>query len=319
MSAAGRRVFVTGCTGFVGSHVVEHLRRDPKRELGVLMRPGSDPWRLDPKTLTRGGGATVIEGDLQRIDGLRADLARFAPDTVVHLAWDGVGPKERDDARQLRNIDASIGLQQLAHEVGATNWIGMGSQAEYGPHLASIRETDATRPTTLYGATKLSVCHIGRLCAAQRQMRFVWLRLFSTYGPKDHPRWLIPYVALALLKGESPALTEGRQNWDYVHVRDIASAVVAVVDDSDAEGVFNVGSGRVVTVRRVVERIRDLIDPSRPLGFGQLLYRPDQVMHLEADISRLQRATGWSPGTDLDRGLAETVDWYRERGDELRA
>jgi len=318
VSAAGRRVFVTGCTGFVGSHVVEQLRRDPKRQVGVLMRPGSDAWRLDPKILT-GGGATVIEGDLQRVDGLRADLARFAPDTVVHLAWDGVGPKERDDARQLRNIDASIGLQQLAHEVGATNWIGMGSQAEYGPHLASIRETDATRPTTLYGATKLSVCHIGRLCAAQRQMRFVWLRLFSTYGPKDHPRWLIPYVTLSLLKGESPALTEGRQNWDYVHVRDIASAVVAVVDDSDAEGVFNVGSGRVVTVRRVVERIRDLIDPSRPLGFGQLLYRPDQVMHLEADISRLQRATGWSPGTDLDHGLAETVDWYRERGGELRA
>jgi nucleoside-diphosphate-sugar epimerase len=142
-------------------------------------------------------------------------------------------------------------------------------------------------------------------------MRYVWLRIFSTYGPRDHLRWLIPYVTMTLLRGERPSLTEGRQQWDYIHVADIATAVAAVVDDVDAEGVYNVGSGRVVTVRRVVERIRDLIDPSLSIGFGELLYRPDQVMHLEADISRLQRATGWTPRIDLDEGLALTVDWYR--------
>lgn len=316
MSGAGRKVFVTGCTGFVGSYVVEHLLRDPHREVALLMRPGRDPWRLDPGVIAR---ASVIRGDLERLDPLREPLARFEPDTVVHLAWEGVGPKERDDPRQLRNIRTSIELLNFAHEVGAKSWVGMGSQAEYGPHMASLRETDATRPTTLYGASKLSVCHLARLGATQRQMRFVWLRLFSTYGPRDHPRWLIPYVAISLLKGERPKLTEGHQNWDYVYVTDIATAVVAVVDDVDAEGVYNVGSGRVVTVRRVVERIRDLIDSRLPVGFGELLYRPDQVMHLEADISRLQRATGWSPRVDLDRGLAETVDWYRERSGDLPA
>lgn len=312
MNVPGRRVFVTGCTGFVGSYAAEHLRRDPDRAVALLVRPGSDTWRLDDDAAR---GASVIEGDLDRPDELRTALAGFQPDTVVHLAWDGVSPADRDDARQLRNIQASIDLLHIAHDVGATTFIGMGSQAEYGPHLASIRETDPTRPTTLYGASKLSVCHLARLFADKRQMRYVWLRLFSTYGPKDHPRWLIPYVALALLRGEQPKLTEGRQNWDYVHVRDIADAVVSVVDNFDAEGIYNIGSGRVVTIRRVVERIRDLIEPSVQLKFGEMLYRPDQVMHLEADISRLQRATGWSPVIDLDRGLAETIEWYRRNGD----
>lgn len=311
MTAAGRRVFVTGCTGFVGAYAAEHLQRDRDRAVAMLVRPQSDRWRLDSDALAR---AVMIESSLDRPDELRAALRDFAPDTVVHLAWDGVSPADRDDPRQLRNIQESIDLLHVAHEVGATTFIGMGSQAEYGPHLASIRETDPTRPTTLYGATKLSVCHLMRLFAGQRQMRYVWLRLFSTYGPKDHARWLIPYVTLSLLRGEKPELTEGRQNWDYVHVRDIADAVVSVVDNYDAEGIYNIGAGRVVTVRRVVERIRDLIDPSLALSFGAMLYRPDQVMHLEADISRLHRATGWSPQIDLDRGLAETVDWYRRNG-----
>jgi UDP-glucose 4-epimerase len=312
MSVPGRRVFVTGGTGFVGSYVAEHLLRDPGRATGLLVRPGSDDWRLTDEVKRR---AFIARCGLDDPEMLRRELAHFRPDTLVHLAWDGVSPADRDSPAQLRNIQASIDLLDVAHEVGAETFIGMGSQAEYGPHLACIRETDATRPTTLYGACKLSVCHLSRLFADKRQMRYVWLRLFSTYGPKDHARWLIPYVALALLRGEKPELTEGRQNWDYMHVRDIADAVVSVVDNSDAQGIYNVGSGRVVTVRRIVERIRDLVDPSTQLTFGTLLYRPDQVMHLEADISRLQRATGWSPRIDLDQGLAETVEWYRQNGD----
>lgn len=312
MSVNGRRVFVTGGTGFVGSYVAEHLLRVPDRAVGLLVRKGSDDWRLTGDVKAR---AFIARCGLHDTDELRRELTRFEPDTVVHLAWDGVSPADRDSPAQLRNIQASIDLLDIAHDVGAETFIGLGSQAEYGPHLACIRETDATRPTTLYGASKLSVCHLARLFADKRQMRYVWLRLFSTYGPKDHPRWLIPYVALTLLRGEKPELTEGRQNWDYMHVRDIADAVVSVVDNPDAEGIYNVGSGRVVTVRRIVERIRDLVDPSAELAFGKLLYRPDQVMHLEADISRLQRATGWSPRIDLDQGLAETVDWYRQNGD----
>lgn len=312
MTGRAERVFVSGSTGFVGSYVVPRLLQDPDRTVALLWRPDTDPWRLDEEWVDR---CTIIRGDLGDVGALREPLADFAPDTMVHLAWDGVGPKDRNELQQLQNIQGTLDLLRLAREVGTENWIGMGSQAEYGPHTSAIRETDATRPTTLYGASKLSVCHLARLFTSQQQMRYVWLRIFSTYGPKDHPRWLIPYVALRLLRGEKPELTAGRQPWDYLYVDDIARAVVAVADDIDAEGIYNVASGRVVTIRRVVERIRDLIDPELPLGFGELLYRPDQVMHLEADIGRLHRATGWSPRVDLDEGLAQTVDWYRDNLD----
>ena len=113
-------------------------------------------------------------------------------------------------------------------------------------------------------------------------------RLFSVYGPMDDPGWLIPFLILQILEGESPPLTEGTQNWDYLHVSDVAAAVCAVASVSEAEGVFNLGSGQPRSVRSIAEAIRDRIAPSRSLRFGEIPYRIDQIMHLEADIGRLQ-------------------------------
>jgi UDP-glucose 4-epimerase len=150
-----------------------------------------------------------------------------------------------------------------------------------------------------------------RLCDLY-DMRFVWLRLFSAYGPGDDPGWMIPYVILTLLRGERPALTAGEQRWDYLFVEDAAEAICRVSIRPDAQGVFNLGSGEAHTVRSIVELVRDLIDPDLPLGFGEVPYRPDQIMHLQAEILRLGEATGWSPQVGLDEGLRRTVDWYRE-------
>jgi nucleoside-diphosphate-sugar epimerase len=188
----------------------------------------------------------------------------------------------------------------------------MGSQAEYGPHHGALDETAATRPTTVYGVTKLCACfYAERLCRDQG-IRFAWLRLFSSYGPSDDSAWMIPSVVIQLLRGQRPALTAGLQRWDYIHVADVATALIAVAQTPTAEGVFNLGSGEAPLLREVVEAIRDRIDQSLPLGFGEVPYRTDQVMHLQADIRRLREATGWRPRVPLREGLAQTIEWYRE-------
>jgi nucleoside-diphosphate-sugar epimerase len=193
------------------------------------------------------------------------------------------------------------------------NWLGLGSQAEYGPQSRPIDESAPTRPTTLYGAAKLSVCVTAERLCDGLGVRFAWLRLFSSYGPGDHPNWMIPYLIEKLLNGERPSLTAGEQLWDYIYAADAAAAIAAVARQTAATGVFNLGSGRAEPLRRIVERIRDGIDPRLPLGFGEIPYRPDQVMRLEADISRLRAATGWAPRTPLETGLAKTIEWHRER------
>jgi UDP-glucose 4-epimerase len=103
----------------------------------------------------------------------------------------------------------------------------------------------------------------------------------------------------------------GEQRWDYLYVEDAAKALARIAAIG-ATGSLNLASGETVVIRKLVEHIRALVDPHLPLGFGDDSYRPDQVMYLEADFSRLRSATGWEPLVPLEEGLRRTVAWYRE-------
>jgi UDP-glucose 4-epimerase len=299
------RAFVTGATGFLGSHLAELLVREGA-DVAVLLRPGANPWRIHA-LLPR---LETIAGDFTSLEPWEADLARFRPDTVFHLGWHGVGNRHRNDEGQFdRNVHSTVELARLARRVGCRAFVGLGSQAEYGPHEGAIDETASTVPTTLYGAAKLAASHLCRVTLQASDVRFAWVRLFSCYGPKDNPEWLIPSLISDLLDGKRPALTAGRQLWDYVYVTDAVRAIARVGACDRAEGTFNLGSGTAIPLRWIVEAVRDLIDPSLPLGFGEVPYRPDQVMHLEAGVSRLQRLTGWEPKMALADGLTSTVRW----------
>jgi nucleoside-diphosphate-sugar epimerase len=205
---------------------------------------------------------------------------------------------------------AFVDLMDLALRLGVHHFVGLGSQAEYGTHSGRLNETALVRPTTLYGAAKLASYVLAERRLALASLPFAWIRVFSTFGPDDDPGTMISYLTSALLKRERPRLTAGEQKWDYLYVDDAARAIIAVVE-AHATGVFNLGSGYAHRLRHVIETVRDLIDPSLPLGFGELAYRQDQVMHLEADITKLKNSTGWVPRYSLEEGLALTVNWMR--------
>lgn len=303
------RVLVTGGSGFVGAAVVRELRRCG-HEVAVLLRPSSNPRRLGPML----SELTVIRGDLSSVRSAESAIERFAPTAVAHLAWDGVKGADRNGPMQADNISASVKVYRLAASLGCECFVGLGSQAEYGPAAGKLSEEAPPRPTTVYGAAKLATGLVIERMAAAEGRRFAWLRLFSSYGCDDDPSWLIPFMIDSLLRGESPAVTPAEQLWDYIHVDDVARAVVVTLEKR-ASGIFNLGSGEAVPLRKVMEMVRDLVDPALRIGFGEKPYRPDQVMHLEADIGALTRATGWKPRIALADGLREMVQWHRRKAE----
>lgn len=300
-----RRIFVTGATGFIGSFLVRQLVA-AEREVAVLLRPSSDPWRIKD-LLNR---VVVVEGSMEDVASFAPHLAKFRPEAVAHLAWRGVTNQHRNDVSQTANVPESIVLYTTARDCGCARFVGMGSQAEYGPVSARIDEQVPTRPTTVYGAAKLSTALMLDRLADADGLSFAWLRLFSSYGPKDDPSWLIPYMARLLFAGERPALTAAEQLWDYIYVEDAAAAVLAALD-CDARGFFNLGSGVALPLRSIIELVRDRINSSLSLGFGEVPYRPDQVMHLEANIDALKAASGWEPKVPLEEGMTRTIAWLR--------
>jgi UDP-glucose 4-epimerase len=242
-------------------------------------------------------------------------LRDLAPSTFIHCAWRGVAGNQRNEDFQLtENVSLTLRSVDFAAAVGCAQWIGMGSQAEYGNQNRCLDEDAPLRPTTKYGEAKKAAGIEALERCSSVGMIGAWVRVFSTYGPDDSPEWFIPYVVQEFLAGRAPKLTRCEQLWDYLYVDDASQALVALADAS-AGGVFNLGSGRARPLRTFVEAARTEVGTDVMPQYGAIPYRPDQVMHLEADISRLVAATGWQPRVDIQEGMRATVAFERQRAE----
>lgn len=300
------RILITGASGFVGAAVADLAARRNHQVTALVRNPAA------PRVVALADRCAIAVADLADTDAVRGAIAGARPDIVIHSAWEGVGGPARASDAQLDNILTTVALLDAAVTAGVGRFIGIGSQAEYGRHDRRIDESAATEPFLLYGAAKLSACHLTRQRAGDAGIGFAWLRLFSPYGPGDNPNWLIPSVAAQILAGQAPRTSAGTQKWDYLHIDDTAEGILAAALTDRAQGVFNLSSGRAVAVRAIVEHIRDLACPALRLTFGEIPFGPNQIMHLEGDNSRLAAATGWTPRIAIEDGLVTVVDSLRQ-------
>src|SRR5260370_34716314 len=138
-------------------------------------------------------------------------------------------------------------------------------------------------------------------------MSSAWGRIFHLYGPHEHPSRLVSSVIRSLLRGEPVPCSDGRQVLDFLHVADVASAFVALLE-SNVEGPVNIASGVPVTVRRVVETIAQKIARPDLVRFGARPATPGPS-RLVASVRRLDREVGWKPHYALDKGLDQIIEW----------
>ncbi len=302
------RCLVTGASGFIGSWLVRQLVQEGHSVLAVV-RPGGIHMRLSVI-------ASQLEfayADLATIPAIAPGVKRFGPNVTFHLAWwGGNSSKFVNSPEQVyTNAPGTLELVRIAHEAGSEGFIFFGSAMEYGIYRVPVRETDPVSPRTLYGHSKNAMMLLTQALSAQWGMRFCGIRPFWTYGPMDDEMRMIPYVIRQFLDGKRPKVTAGEQLWDFLYVEDAVKALTGLAANSDAAGIFNLGSGNARPLKEVISLIRDMIGSDLEIGFGEIPYSTNQVMHLEADISRLRSATGWRPETSLEDGLRRTVEWYR--------
>jgi UDP-glucose 4-epimerase len=301
------RCLVTGASGHLGSYLTRRLL-DCGEEVSVLVRPGSDLWRLEG-VLNR---VQLIRADFGDIEKASEAIYRQSPDTVFHCAWSGVTSDTRNrPEHMIQNVNAGLRLFQVAHAAGCRCWVGIGSQAEYGRQTTILREDLVAKPDTAYGVAKFCLGKLLETLCEKSGVRYVWLRLLATYGPKDDLKHLIPSVIEKLLEGARPSLTAGEQHWDYLYIEDAAEAIQRVAGAPEVQGIYNLASGEAPSVRSIVTLLRDMIDPSLTIGFGDIPYGPNGAFNLQADVTQLRKATGWSPHTSLESGLKRTLDWHR--------
>lgn len=294
------RVLVTGGAGFIGRRVTEQL----------VLR-GHDVAVVTRRDTCDIGKAHVIRGDLSEIDKIEHLLREWKADSCIHLAWYAEPGKYLSSPLNVQFLGWSLDLLRALASAGCRHVVMAGTCAEYDSDYGYLREDSPTRPSTLYAASKLSLYLTGRQLAELSGIRFTWGRVFFPYGPGEDPRRAVSALINALLRNERFKATEGAQVRDYLHVDDIASAFVTLME-SEAEGCFNIASGNPVTVRSLMETIGDITGRRGLIDFGAIPYREWDPMFICGDNHRLHRL-GWKPDYSLKTGLEAAVNWWRQQ------
>jgi nucleoside-diphosphate-sugar epimerase len=301
------KVFLTGATGFIGSHTARLLVHEGC-EVYALIRKNSDPWRIND-IITR---LRPVQCNLMSFDELDAHLARIRPELCIHLAWYAVPGKYLASKENLALLSASLNLASSLQNHGCRRFIGVGTCFEYDTSQGCLSEESPVRPGNLYAASKLALQIVLEQFAGISGMEVAWPRLFYQYGPFEDERRLVPSVICSLLRNRQARVTKGEQVRDYLHVEDVASAIWAVAR-SGLTGPVNIGSGQPVAMGDIVARIGAILGRPELILPGALPYKASDPMFIYADNCRLKENTNWAPRYSLEKGLQHTVDWWRRR------
>lgn len=295
------KIFVTGGTGFIGSHLVRALVAGG-HEVLALRREKSSLARCEDFE------KQVAWVNQDAPDWMQSVIAA-KPAVIIHAAWAGVTAAERADWKlQATNLTLFADLLHIAGKVGLAQFIAFGSQAEYGFINGRVDETHPGQPDTAYGATKLAALALLEGFARQNFLAYVWLRLFSIYGPGEGESWFIPNLIRQMRTGQSPQLSGCEQRYDYLHIHDLAAGLQAVLQHPEKSGVFNLSSNASLPLKQVVQLIKEYTGCRAEPAFGALPDRASQSMHIEGNSTRFNQAFAFQPKINIIEGLRQLVE-----------
>jgi len=294
---SGKRILVTGASGFIGAHLCQRLKTIEAEVYGV-----SRSFQSDNEICSH-----WLRGDLAEIKDVHNIIKASMPDIVFHLASHVVGARDLEIVMPTfkSNLASTVNILTESTKLACEKIILVGSLEE------PEEFTNFITPSSPYAAAKLASSAYGRMFHALYQTPVTIARLFMVYGSgqRDLTK-LVPYVILSLLRKKNPNLTSGQRLVDWIYVQDVVDGLIMMAQAKNVEGdTIDIGSGQLHSVKSIVQKLSKLIDPTIKLGFGGVSDRPMEQVRV-ADINATYAKIGWKPHTFLEVGLKKTIDWY---------
>lgn len=301
------RVVITGADGFMGSHFVDYCLKQGA-EVWAIVHPQS-PNKNRFRNLEK---VHTIESD---INGLTSKIDRFPRDvdTFYHFAWGGVNANDRDDFDcQTQNIDMSLEAVRFAGYLRPKRFIMPGSTNEYLYYGKPIDEFALPSPPNAYGSVKIAIRYLTQLYTRKFGIDFVYVVVAGVYAADRKDNNVIFYTIEKLLRGEKPSLTKLEQLWDYVHIDDVVEGLYLAGEKGKDGAFYTIGKGDNQPLSKYIETIRDIIDPSLPLGIGEVPYKSDKMPCSCTDLTAIYRDTGFIPKIEFEDGIVDVINQLRK-------
>lgn len=330
LRAQPARWLVTGCAGFIGSHLIETLLKLDQTVVGLDNFATGHRRNLDEVRASvapaQWGRFRFLESDIR--DAQACQTACRDVDYVLHQAALGSVPRSLADplATNAANIDGFLNMLVAARDAGVRRFVYAASSSTYGDHpgLPKVEETIG-RPLSPYAVTKLVNELYAEVFGRCYGFSSIGLRYFNVFGPRQDPEGayaaVIPRWVRAMLLGEPVAINgDGETSRDFCFIGNAVQAnlLAATADDPDAANqVYNVAVDDRTSLNRLFEMLRGVLAESIP-GVGDLQpayrdFRPGDVRHSQADISKAVRLLGYQPTHRIEAGIREAMPWYMAR------
>lgn len=311
-----QKVLVTGAAGFIGSHLAEELLSRGHHVRALVRYNARNDWGW-LQILPCLNDIEVCTGDVRDYDSVKRAVR--GTDVIFHLAaligipYSYVTPL----AYVKTNIEGTYNVVQAAREEGVRRVVHTSTSEVYGTaRYVPIDEEHPLQAQSPYAASKIAADQMALSFYRSFGLPVVVVRPFNTFGPRQSARAVIPTIITQSLAGSGPLrlgnLTPTR---DFNYIRDTVSGIIAVgLSERTVGHVVNIGSGREVSIKEVVETVEKITGSVVVIEQEEERVRPadSEVERLVCDNDKARQLAGWAPRYSLEKGLRETVAWFKE-------
>lgn len=300
----GKKILITGASGFIGQNLSKKLIDIGATVHGTSRyRYGSDP---DLPGMFWWQGTFDDHGTARKI------LKKSRPDYIFHLAGDVTAANDQKHLLSTYSslLTSTVNLLTEAVDMGCEKIILTGSSTE----PLDLNQT----PASPYAAAKLGTVIYGNLFQQLYKLPVVMIRPFMGYGPSQPRYKILPHVIMSILNGHTPKLTSGKWEVDWIYIDDLVEGILTASTHSQIYTTpLDLGSGKLTSVREMVEKIVDIMETNIEPDFGAI---PDRFAELSrvADVETTRSLIGWQAKTSLEAGLRNMINWFKIQVKELK-
>lgn len=319
MELKNKRVLVTGADGFIGSHLVEALlNQGCKVRAFVYYNAFNSCGWLDSFKQEKKRKIDIFSGDVRDQNGVRKAVKGM--DMVFHLAaLIGIPfSYHSPDSYVDTNIKGTLNILQAAREFKLKKILITSTSEVYGTaKYVPIEEEHPLQGQSPYSASKIGADKIAESFFKSFNIPVTIVRPFNTYGPRQSCRAVIPTIITQLLNGHQNiklgSLTPTR---DFNYVKDVSVAFIAIAGTEKTTGEeINIASEEEISIEELARRLIKKINPGARIVLDRQRVRPEssEVMRLLGSNKKIRALTGWKPRYSLDKGLDETIAWFKNK------
>jgi len=309
------RIFVTGATGFAGSHLVDHLLA-AGHQIFALVHSASSRRELPDHDCV-----TPITGDLLDLESLIRALNQAQPDVIYHLAGQAYPARSwQDPAFTLAvNAGGTANLLEAAIQQGRPRVIVVTSADIYGmvqPEDLPLTEQSLPQPRHPYGVSKVAAGQLVSLYWQRYQLPAIEARPFNHIGPRQAPGFVVPDFAsqfAAIKLGQRPPIMQVGNldaQRDFTDVRDVVRAYMDLAGKGQPGEAYLICSGQPVAIHYLLTTLAELADTRVDLEYDPARLRPSDIPCLYGSYDKIQQHTGWQPQIHLRHSLADVLaEW----------